>query len=99
MSGKGKNSAPAPKSPGAIGSPFQFSAKAVSASKPKPKVSKVETTRQKFLTLLDALDDQELEEFRDFVREELDFGAELGRFRFSASTFSPSRFSASGGLN
>lgn len=81
MSGKGKGTPPgkgAPsgnKSPGSIGSQFAFSSKAMNASKPKQ--SKVEATQTKFLALLDALNDDELEEFRDFVREELDFGTRI----------------------
>jgi hypothetical protein len=91
MSGKGKNTSQEPKSPGAIGSPFQFSAKAVSASKPK---SKLETTRQKFLTLLDALNEEEIEEFREFVREELDFGTELAVSWIPSTIFPPAHFMA-----
>lgn len=77
MSGKGKGTPPGKpgssqnKSPGAVGSPFAFSAKALASTKPK---SKVESTQTKFLALLDALNEDELEEFREFVREELDFG-------------------------
>lgn len=81
MSGKGKGTPPGKagpsgnKSPGSIGSSFAFSAKAMAASKPKQ--SKVQATQTKFLALLDALNDDEIEQFRDFVREELDFGTRI----------------------
>lgn len=80
--GKGASSSGSNKSPGSIGSPFAFSAKAMAAAKPKQ--SKVEATQTKFLALLDALNDDEIEEFREFVREELEFGTRIGVCRFDA---------------
>lgn len=84
MSGKGKGNAANPKSPGALGSQFQFSAKAVAAAKPKQ--NKLESTQHKFLALLDALNEEELEEFREFVREELDFRTFCGSQGFEPNS-------------
>lgn len=83
MSGKGKGGAEQPKSPGALGSQFQFSAKAVAASKPKQ--SKLESSQNKFLTLLDGLNEDEYDEFREFIREELGFRALLEFLQFFIS--------------
>lgn len=74
----GKGASQPKTSPGAVGSPFAFSAKAKAAAKPRQ--SKLETTQSKFLTLLDALDDEEYDQFREFVREELQFGTKMRLF-------------------
>lgn len=84
MSSKGNPTPPSGKgakpttSPGAIGSPFAFSAKAKAASNPRQ--SKLESTQNKFMALLDALNEEEFHEFRDFVREELQFGTKRALF-------------------
>lgn len=74
----GKGTAKPTTSPGAIGSPFAFSAKAKAASSKGP--SKLENTQTKFMALLDALNEEEFNDFRDFVREELQFGTKRAHF-------------------
>lgn len=82
MFGKGKptsankGSPQGNKSPGANGSPFCFAAMPTKKTgmQAKAKPSKLESTQNKFITLIESLNEEEFDDFREFVREELDFG-------------------------
>lgn len=74
----GKGSAQPKTSPSGVGTPFAFSAKAKASVKPRE--SKLETTQNKFLALLDALNEEEFDQFREFIREELQFGTKRVHF-------------------